>query len=192
MVYKFNKKANKKRPFIIALCLVCPVAGACVYFLAGLLPGIICTAGGFYIGYSIWKMLRRLENTKIETFTESCTAYTSGGEKLVFEYKDITHAGLVKGGPNDGQIFIYNEIADKILQLPPVFLDFEALKQELSENTPWQIYELEPDETITARLKKLVSPQTETAEAEKATADDGESTADETDDAKNATQGVAE
>ncbi len=76
----------------------------------------------------------------------------------MFEYKNITHAGLVKGGPNDGQIFIYDENADKILQLPPVFLDFEALKQELSENTPWQIYELEPDETITAHLKKLVSP----------------------------------
>ena len=66
-----------------------------------------------------------------------------------------------------------------------MFLDFEALKLELSANTPWQIYELEPDETITARLKKLVSPQTETTEAEKAAAD-------ETDDAKNATQGAAE
>lgn len=162
MVYKFNKKSNKKRPLIIAVCLACPVAGACVYFLAGLLPCIVCTAGGFYISYSIWKMLNRLESTRVETFTESCTAYTSGGEKLVFEYKNITHAGLVKGGPNDGQIFIYDENADKILQLPPVFLDFESLKQELSENTPWQIYELEPDETITARLKKLVTLNADT------------------------------
>lgn len=162
MVYKFNKKSNKKRPLIIAVCLACPVAGACVYFLAGLLPCIICTAGGFWAGYSIWKMLNRLESTRVETFTESCTAYTSGGEKLVFEYKNITHAGLVKGGPNDGQIFIYDENADKILQLPPVFVDFESLKQELSENTPWKTYELEPDETITARLKKLVTPNADT------------------------------
>ena len=158
MVYKFNKKSNKKRPLIIAVCLACPVAGACVYFLAGLLPCIVCTAGGFWAGCSIWKMLNRLESTRVETFTESCTAYTSGGEKLVFEYKNITHAGLVKGGPSDGQIFIYDENADKILQLPPVFVDFESLKQELSENTPWKTYELEPDETITAHLKKLVAP----------------------------------
>ena len=111
-------------------------------------------------------MLRRLENSKVETFTESCTAYTSGGEKLVFEYKDITHAGFVKGGPNDGHIFIYDENADKIVDLPPVFLDFEALKQELSENTPWQIYEMQPDETIIDRLKKLVTSNKEETESE--------------------------
>ena len=137
-------------------------------------------------------MLKRLENSKVETFTESCTAYTSGGEKLVFEYKDITHAGCAKGGPDDGNLFIYNENADKIVQFPPVFLNFESLKQELSENTPWQIYELEPDETITAHLKKLVSPQTETAEAEESGADDSASTADEADYAENATKNAAE
>ena len=106
-------------------------------------------------------MLRRLENSRVETFTESCTAYTSGGEKLVFEYKNITHAGCAKGGPDDGHIFIYDENADKIIDLPPVFLDFEALKQELSENTPWQIYEMEEGETIIDRLKKLVTPNGE-------------------------------
>ncbi len=192
MVYKYNPKVNKKRPVIFLVCIAAPVAGAGLYFIAGLLVGVVGAAAGLWVSFTIIKMLKRLENSKIETFTESCTAYTSGGEKLVFEYKDITHAGLVKGGPDDGHIFIYNENADKILQLPPVFLDFEALKQELSANTPWQIYELEPDETIIDRLKKLVSSQTETAEAEEAGADDSASTADEADYAENATQNAAE
>ncbi len=192
MVYKYNPKVNKKRPVIFLVCIAAPVAGAGLYFIAGLLVGVVGAAAGLWVSFTIIKMLKRLENSKIETFTESCTAYTSGGEKLVFEYKDITHAGLVKGGPDDGHIFIYNENADKILQLPPVFLDFEALKQELSANTPWQIYELEPDETIIDRLKKLVSSQTETAEAEEAGADDSVTTADEADYAENATQNAAE
>ncbi|MBR6215509.1 MAG: hypothetical protein IKQ84_03780 [Spirochaetaceae bacterium] len=192
MVYKYNPKVNKKRPVIFLVCIAAPVAGACLYFFAGPLVGVVGAAAGLWVSFTIIKMLRRLENSKVETFTESCTAYTSGGEKLVFEYKDITHAGLVKGGPDDGHIFIYNENADKIVDLPPVFLDFEALKQELSANTPWQIYELEPDETIIDRLKKLVSSQTETAEAEEAEADDSASTADEADYAENATQNAAE
>ncbi len=192
MVYKYNPKVNKKRPVIFLVCFAAPLAGAGLYFFAGPLVGVVGAAAGLWVSFTIIKMLRRLENSKVETFTESCTAYTSGGEKLVFEYKDITHAGLVKGGPDDGHIFIYNENADKILQLPPVFLDFEALKQELSANTPWQIYELEPDETIIDRLKKLVSSQTETAEAEEAGADDSVTTADEADYAENATQNAAE
>ena len=192
MVYKYNPKVNKKRPVIFLVCFAAPLAGAGLYFFAGPLVGIVGAAAGLWVSFTIIKMLRRLENSRVETFTESCTAYTSGGDKLVFEYKDITHAGLVKGGPNDGQIFIYDENADKILQLPPVFLDFEALKQELSANTPWQLYELEPDETIIDRLKKLVSSQTETAEAEEAGADDSASTADEADYAENATQNAAE
>lgn len=158
MIYKYNPKVNPKRPLLFLISFVSPVAGAGLYFFAGIPGCIIGIAVGIWIAFSILKMLKRIEKTKVETFTESCTAYTSGGEKLVFEYKNITHAGLVKGGPNDGQIFIYDENADKILQLPPVFLDFESLKQEISENTPWQIYELEPDETITAHLKKLVAP----------------------------------
>ena len=192
MVYKYNPKVNKKRPVIFLVCFAAPLAGAGLYFFAGPLVGVVGVAAGLWVSFTIIKMLKRLESTKVETFTESCTAYTSGGEKLVFEYKDITHAGLVKGGPDDGQIFIYDENADKILQLPPVFLDFEALKQELSANTPWQIYELEPDETIIDRLKKLVSSQTETAEAEETGADDSASTADEADYAENATQNAAE
>lgn len=158
MIYKYNPKVNPKRPLLFLISFVSPIAGAGLYFFAGMPGCIIGIAVGIWIAFSILKMLKRIEKTRVETFTESCTAYTSGGEKLVFEYKDITHAGFVKGGPNDGQIFIYDENADKILQLPPVFVDFESLKQEISENTPWQIYELEPDETITAHLKKLVSP----------------------------------
>jgi len=166
MVYKYNPKVNKKRPVIFLACFVAPVAGAGLYFFAGPLVGVVGAAAGLWVSFTILKMLRRLENSKVETFTESCTAYTSGGEKLVFEYKDITHAGCAKGGPDDGNLFIYNENADKIVQFPPVFLNFESLKQELSENTPWQIYEMEEGESIIDRLKKLVTPNSEEAESE--------------------------
>ena len=166
MVYKYNPKVNKKRPVIFLVCFAAPVAGAGLYFFAGPLVGVVGAAAGLWVSFTIMKMLKRLENSKVETFTESCTAYTSGGEKLVFEYKDITHAGFVKGGPNDGHIFIYDENADKIVDLPPVFLDFEALKQELSENTPWQIYEMEEGESIIDRLKKLVTQNGEETESE--------------------------
>ena len=161
MVYKYNPKVNKKRPVIFLVCFAAPLTGAGLYFFAGPLVGIVGAAAGLWVSFTIIKMLRRLENSRVETFTESCTAYTSGGEKFVFEYKNITHAGCAKGGPNDGHIFIYDENADKIIDLPPVFLDFEALKQELSENTPWQIYEMEEGETIIDRLKKLVTPKGE-------------------------------
>lgn len=166
MIYKYNPKVNPKRPLLFLISFVSPVAGAGLYFFAGIPGCIIGIAVGIWIAFSILKMLKRIEKTKVETFTESCTAYTSGGEKLVFEYKDITHAGCAKGGPNDGQIFIYDENADKILQLPPVFVDFESLKQELSENTPWQVYEMEEGESIIDRLKKLVATNSKETESE--------------------------
>lgn len=174
MTYKYDTRKNPKRYFVLLICIAFPAAGASLYFILNPFMGIAGSVIGIWAAISIYKMLKKTESVRVETYSEGCTAYGIDGEKLEFNYCDITHAGLAKGGPNNGYGFIYNETTDKIAEFPPVFHDFETLKDELKENTPWQIYELEENETIIDRLKKILKvnePEEDTEETNGSSSD---------------------
>ena len=102
--------------------------------------------------------------TKIVTYTEGFTVYSSLNEKIEFSWDKITHAGHITGGKNDNQVFAYMESEDKIAVLPPIFKDFDSFVSELKEHTPWQEYALSGEETISSYLKKELAAQDEKKE----------------------------
>ena len=164
MTYKYNPKTNKKRILFYIFCIVCILAGISTFFFMQKLSALLCCAACFYLSWYTIKTIRGFMSSKIVTYMEGFTVYTSPNEKLEFDWNKITHAGHITGGKNNGHIFAYMESEDKIIVLPPIFVDFNSFVTELKEQSPWQEYTLSDDETISSYLKKQLVVQDEKKE----------------------------
>lgn len=156
MIYLYNKKVNPKRYVLYALCAACVAVGVSFFFFAGTLIGLASTCAGILVAGAILKELVKVQSARISTYTEGFTAYTSDGSTFAFEWKDVTHAGIVASGEYKGTVFVYAEASDKFIQLQRVFLDFDSFIAELQQNTPWKEYTLAEGETVTVHLRKLL------------------------------------
>ena len=164
MTYSYNPKTNKNRFFFYILCIACLCGGISTFFFMGKIPAVFCLAACIYIDWCILKTIKGFMGTKIVTYTEGFTVYSSLNEKIEFSWDKITHAGHITGGKNDNQVFAYMESEDKIAVLPPIFKDFDSFVSELKEHTPWQEYALSGEETISSYLKKEFAAQDEKKE----------------------------
>ena len=156
MVYGYNLKGNKKGMLVYVISALCVGVGISTFFFASRTVALICMLVGIYVAYVMMKNLGKIKSSRIETYDDGLTVYMANGTESRFRWKDITHSGLVTEGNQKGSIFIYNEKEDRVIQLPPVFEQFDDFIGELREKTPFVEYELEEEETMLERLKKIL------------------------------------
>ena len=152
MIYRYDLKTNKKAyvPFLIIGAMV--LAALSTFLFLSPVLAVIITAIALWIASKMLTSMKNIVSSRIETYTEGFNVYLSDGTKLEFEYNLISHAGLIT---NTGFVFAYEESIDRIVQLPPVFTDFNAFIEELKENTTcYTDYNLEEGQTIIDWLKK--------------------------------------
>ncbi len=167
MTYYYNIKTNNKRFQMYALCIACVAAGAATFFIATPLTGVICTGAGIWAASFILKTIGNIKKSRLVTYSEGFTAHMTNGDTMEFKWEEITHAGHITGGEQDGFLFAYAEEDDRIIRLRPIFINFEGFTEEMKEHTPFKEYELKEGETIQSYLKALLVPETEgTDEAE--------------------------
>lgn len=159
MTYVYNPKTNKNRFFFYILIILCVAGGIGSFFFLNKLTAAICCAISLYISWCILKAISSFMGSKIVTYTDGFTVYSSLNEKQEFSWNRITHAGHITGGKNDNQIFAYMEECDKIAVLPAIFKDFDSFVSELKSHTDWKEYCLSTDETISSYLKKQLAIQ---------------------------------
>ena len=151
MTYNYNLKANKNG-YVPFLFIAAIVLGALSTFLfLSTTAAVIITALAVWAAVKMSFSLRKILSSRIETYTEGFNVFLSDGTKLEFEYKLITHAGLIT---NTNFVFAYEESLDRIVQLPQAFINFEGFIEELKENTTcYKDYTLEEGQTIIDWLK---------------------------------------
>lgn len=151
MTYKYNIKSNPKLLFPYVIVAVVLVGAFSTFFYLSRLFAFLLSAIAVWFSYKILRSMKTLLSSRIESYTEGFNVFLSDGTKLEFEYDLITHAGLIT---NNDSVFVYEESKDSIVQLPPVFSDFQLFIQELKENTNcYKDYTLEEGQTIIDWLK---------------------------------------
>lgn len=176
MTYKYDKKHSKNLFPMYLLAIAAVGAGIACFFFASRLTALLVTAVGIYVAYTIFKTSAKILSSKVMTYTEGCTVYTTLGEKIQFDWTSINYAGVVTNGDHPGIVFIYREDEDKIATIPDMFLGFDELVEEIKANTPFKEYTLAEDEpNIIAHLKKLVCPPEEDDEEAEESEDEEES-----------------
>lgn len=151
MTYKYNIKSNPKLLFPFALVAIVLIGAFSTFFYLSRLFAFLLSAIAVWFSYKILRSMKTLLSSRIESYTEGFNVFLSDGTKLEFEYDLITHAGLIT---NNDSVFVYEESKDSIVQLPPVFSDFQLFIQELKENTNcYKDHTLEEGQTIIDWLK---------------------------------------
>lgn len=180
MIYKYDRKHSRNLipMYLLAIAAVC--AGLACFFFASRLTALIVTAVGVYVAYTIFRTSFKILSSRIVTYSEGCTVYTTIGEKLQFDWSAVNYAGVVTNGTHPGIVFLYREDEDKIATIPNMFIGFDDMVEEFKENTPFKEYTLDEGElTIVEHLRKLVCPKTDEDEP-----DDEEDSADEAESAE--------
>lgn len=179
MIYKYDRKHSKNLIPMYLLAIASVGAGIACFFFASRLSALIVTAVGVYVAYTIFRTSSKILRSRIVTYSEGCTVYTTLGEKLQFDYSAVNYAGVVTNGQHPGIVFLYREDEDRIATIPNMFVGFDDMVEEFKANTPFKEYTLDEGElTIIEHLRKLVSPKTDEDEVadEAGSADEAVST----------------
>lgn len=162
MTYKYDRKHCRNLIPMYLLAIASVGAGIACFFFASRLTALFVTAAGVYVAYTIFRTSAKILRSRVVTYSEGCTVYTTLGEKLQFDYSAVNYAGVVTNGQHPGIVFLYREDQDRIATIPNMFQGFDDMVAEFKENTPFKEYTLEEGElTIVEHLRKLVSPKTE-------------------------------
>lgn len=157
MIYKYDVRKNKKMYLLYGIIGLLVLAGIPVWLIAGNIPGLVAEALFAYIAFSLFKAAKSFANNKIETYTEGMSVSVPGGEKVSFDWDEITHAGYIfhdSVSSSYEMIFVYAEEKDSIIQLPPNYIGFSEFIEELNKAFPLKEYHLEDGQTIIDYLKK--------------------------------------
>ncbi len=186
MIYRYDRKHCRNLIPMYLLAIASVGAGIACFFFASRLTALLVTAVGVYVAYTIFRASGKILRSRVVTYSEGCTVYTTLGEKLQFDYSAVNYAGFVTNGQHPGIVFLYREDQDRIATIPNMFIGFDDMVEEFKANTPFKEYTLDEGElTIVEHLRKLVSPKTDEDESD----EDEEGAADET---ESADEGSAE
>jgi len=139
--------------FVITLALAGAALG--LFFLMGVLLGVIGLVIALYLGYHLVRFAVGHLRSHVTTDAEGLHCLTIMGEDLAFSWRGITVSGKFHRKREKPSLFVYNEEEDRFLKIPPEYRDIEALEGELREKTAFVELTLDEDETLEDRLNKL-------------------------------------
>ncbi len=175
MIYQYKMKMSKKSFPVYAMGFGSLAVAISAFFWANTLTAVLFVGVALFIDYQILKTIRRIAGARVVTFTEGFVVHMTDGTKMEFDWEKVDYSGVITNGEHPGMIFAYNEGDDKIIQLPPVFSDFDQLVEELKENTPFKEYQLEEGETsIIDHLKNMLGLNSDEEEDDDDEAEDSE------------------
>lgn len=166
MTYRITIRSNPRLliiPAIVALLLATAIA---VFFVFGLIIGIVGIIVVVYLDYQLYKFLRLQLGSYVSVDEDGAHCVTSAGEDIDFPWESITHAGVCTGRRNRRTAFIYDEERDQLVTIPDSFAGLDRLISELQTHTSLGSYQLKPEETVRARLRSMLSVDEESHQDE--------------------------
>lgn len=164
MVHRITYRTNPRLYLLTGLSILLLLGGLiALAFLGILIGGIILAVTGF-IAYNLFKFLRSVLKSNVNTYDDGLTFTLSSGKKERFQWKNITHLGKCRDPKGKESLFIYQEDEDRFIAVTEEFTDFAELEKEIKEHTdiPFQKHDLEEKESIQDYLRKLVDiPESE-------------------------------
>ncbi|TVR56478.1 MAG: hypothetical protein EA426_13570 [Spirochaetaceae bacterium] len=157
MIHRIRFGSSRSHYVFLALIIGIPVGGLAVTFLVHRVIGAILLLVGAFFSYQFAKYLQLHLKSFIETNDEGLRALTSSREKVKISWDEITHAGHCTDTENHEYVFVYDENNDTLLTVPDEFTLFRELVDELESRMELERYSLKPGETVTERLKQLLT-----------------------------------
>lgn len=164
MIHRMTFQSNPRLIIIALLIVGLPVAGiwATVYWAER--GGIIGLALAGYLVYHLVRFIIPQLTSRIETSETGMTCYLAGRDPLIFQWEQVTYAGLCRRKREHPTIFLYDRHIDQMITVPNEFSYFAALIQAVRDHTTvYRDIKLGRDESLKDWLRKQLeqNPQTD-------------------------------
>lgn len=159
MNHRITLRSNPRLALLGLLIAGLPLFGLLLLLYLRSVIGIAVLIGSGYISYQLIKFLIPLMKSRIETSEEGITCHLSEKTPIVFQWNEITHAGLCRQPWQKPCLFVYQETNDQLVIIPQEFSHFDLLTDEIQKKTPYQEIRLEKGDTLQRWLKEQLDLQ---------------------------------
>ena len=166
MTYRITVKSNPRLLIIFAIFVLLLGTAIAVFFVFGIIIGIVGAIVVVYLDYQLYKFLRLQLGSYVSVDEDGAHCVTSVGENIDFPWESITHAGVCTGRRNRRTAFVYDEDRDQLVTIPDSFAALDDLISELGTHISLGSYQLKPEETVRARLRSMLSVDKESDQEE--------------------------
>ena len=121
-----------------------------------IIAGIGLFAVVIYIIFIVTGSLRKQLASYVETYEDGISFNLYNEEKVVFPWNAVTCSGICKYRKGSMSLFVYNEEADRFIEIPEHTSEFSGLDRELRNKTRFITVNPLKNETLKDRLKDIL------------------------------------
>jgi len=156
MTYRITLKSGPRLLIIVAILVLLPVTAVTVFFVFGVLAGLLALAIAAYLEFQLTRFLRLQLASHVTVDESGAHCVTSTGEVIDFTWEDITHAGVCTATNRHRTAFLYDEERDKLVAIPDSFSHLDEFIAEVQKFVTLGSYKLRPDESVRAMLRGMI------------------------------------
>ncbi|NOY10470.1 MAG: hypothetical protein GXP33_16675 [Spirochaetes bacterium] len=156
MLYRVRIQSYFK---IILLYFVMFAALPGAVFLAvsvNIIVGIGLFAVVIYVIFIVTRSLKKQLVSYVETYEDGISFNLYDEEKVTFPWNAVTCSGICKYRKGSVSLFVYNEGADRFIEIPEHINGFSGLNRELSSKTRFITVNPSTDETLKDKLRDIL------------------------------------
>lgn len=159
MEYRVSFASSPRLYWLVAIMVAFVLIAAVLFFLVHPIAGIIAGAIAAYMDFQLYRFMKGQLKGYIRTDDEGVSCLTALGDKVRFEWSELTHAGTYKneaGKANRWGVFLYDENQDSLVSVPSEFSDLEQLAAEVQEHAQALEFDLSDGKSLRERLQETL------------------------------------
>lgn len=177
MEVRISFRSSPRLAVLVAIMVAFVAIAIIAFFTLGPLAGLLFAVIAVFLDVQIYRFLKGQLDSYVRSDDEGVSCKTSLGDKIRFEWDELSHAGTFQDSKGRWGLFFYNEDDDKLVTVPQDFAGLSALVAEVGAHRPMLDLNLSGSSGVRDELRKLIVPQDE-ADGHPDDADDNDDESD--------------
>lgn len=156
MVHKFELQKNPQVIGAIAFSVILAALGVAAVFVLDDPWSVVALVLLLAAAFQLMSRIRKALRSYVELDEDGVRGVTADGQQVEMLWSDMNVCGVAVDEKGFKSVFCYDEDADKYLQLPQLYKDFETLARRFTDKPGSLSWTLSKGETIQSRLRSLV------------------------------------
>lgn len=163
MEYRVSFRSSPRLYWLVAIMVAFVVIAVLLLLIVHPIAGIIAAVIAVYMDVQLYRFVQGQLKGYIRTDDEGVSCLTALGDKVRFEWAELTHAGTYKneaGKSGRWGVFIYDENQDKLVSVPSEFLSLDQLAGEVKAHVHAMEFDLSDGKSLREKLQETLSDNT--------------------------------
>ncbi|GAB6089011.1 hypothetical protein [Spirochaeta dissipatitropha] len=169
MIYRYDKSRNPRLLTLKLGLLVLGAAASVVVFTAQPIVSIPVFIVAAFLILKVHRVYRDMIDSYFNVHDEGISGRTPSGKMVRMSYDSMSDAGILNSSGDTRVAFFYDSDADQLIQLPDLYINFNAMLEEISQYRSLPEVILEDGESLEEMLRKKFPDDESSADDESST-----------------------